>query len=50
MGSEIPDEIGLFTIVTQIVNGTSDEQLQAIFRNWIECLQNIIDANGDYMF
>jgi hypothetical protein len=45
---QIPDEIGLLEIVTQIVNGMSDEELQAVFRSSIECVQNIIDANRDY--
>jgi hypothetical protein len=49
IGQETPDEIGLLEIVTHILDGMSDEELQAVFRSWIECIQNIIDANGDYI-
>jgi hypothetical protein len=49
IAQEIPDEIGLLEIVSQIVDRISVEELQAVFRSWIECVQNIIDANGDYI-
>jgi hypothetical protein len=49
IGQEIPDEIDLLEIVIQILDGISNEKLQAIFRNWIEYIQNIIDANGDFI-
>jgi hypothetical protein len=31
------------------LDGISKEELQAVFRSWIECIQNVIDANGDYI-
>jgi hypothetical protein len=45
IGQQIPDEIDLIEIVTQFLDGISDEELQAVFHSWIECVQNIIDAN-----
>jgi CheY-specific phosphatase CheX len=45
---EILDEIDLLEIVTQILNGISDEELQVISHSWIECVQNIINANRNY--
>jgi hypothetical protein len=47
VGQEIFDEIGLLEILTQILDRISDEEWRAVFRSWIECLQNITDANGD---
>jgi hypothetical protein len=49
IGQEIPEEIGLLEIVIQILDGISDEELEAVFRDLIECVQNIIDVNGDYI-
>jgi hypothetical protein len=49
IGSDVPDEIGLLEIVTQIVDGILDEEFQAVFRSWIECVQSIIEANRDDM-
>jgi hypothetical protein len=43
------DEIGLLEVLTQILDSISDEELHAVFRSWIEWIQNIIDANGDYI-
>jgi hypothetical protein len=36
IGQEIPDEIGLLEIVTQLLDRISDEEMPAIFRNSIE--------------
>jgi hypothetical protein len=48
---EVSDEIGLLEIeiVIQILDGTSDEELQADLRSWIEYVQNIIHINGDHI-
>jgi hypothetical protein len=48
IGQEIPDGIGLLEIVAQMLDGILNEGLQAVFRSWIEYVQNIIHANGDY--
>jgi hypothetical protein len=44
---EIPDEIDLLEIMTQLLDGIWDDELQAVFRSSIECVQNVIDANRD---
>jgi histone-lysine N-methyltransferase SETMAR len=49
IGQEIPDEIGLHEAVTEILGGISGHKLQAVFRNWIECIQDVIDADGGYL-
>jgi hypothetical protein len=49
IGQEIPDEIGLFERVTEILGGISGNELQAVFRNWIEPDQSVIDADGGYL-
>jgi hypothetical protein len=49
IGYEIPDEIGLLEIVTQMLDGIPDEEFKAVFRSWIECVQHMIDANRDSM-
>jgi hypothetical protein len=36
IGQAIPDEIAFLVIVTQILNGISDEELQAVFHSCIE--------------
>jgi hypothetical protein len=36
IGQEIPDEIGPFEIVTDILDDMSSHELQAAFRSWIE--------------
>jgi hypothetical protein len=37
--------------VTEILTGISHDELQAIFRSgsWVERVQAVIDANGDYL-
>jgi hypothetical protein len=47
-GREILDEIGLLEAVTEILNGASDTELQRIFRGWIEGVERVIGAGGDY--
>jgi hypothetical protein len=47
--SEISDEIDLLEVVTEILSGISHDELQAIFRSWVERVQAEIDANGDYL-
>jgi hypothetical protein len=45
IGQEIPDGLGLFEIMTVILDGISGNELQAVFRNWIEHVQGVIHAN-----
>jgi hypothetical protein len=46
---EIADEIGFLEIVTDILDGISDDELQAVFCSWIEHVQCVIDANGSIL-
>jgi hypothetical protein len=46
---EVSDEIDLLEEVTEILSGISHDELQAIFRSWVERVQALIDANGDYL-
>jgi hypothetical protein len=36
-------------VVTEILNGISDAELQLVFRNWTERVEKVIDAGGDYL-
>jgi hypothetical protein len=48
IGQQIPDEISLFGVVTEILNGISTGDLQRVFRSWIERVENVITAEeGD---
>jgi hypothetical protein len=47
---EISDEIDLLEVVTEILGGISQDELWAVFRNWVERGQAMIDANGDYLY
>jgi hypothetical protein len=49
IGREIPDEIDFLEAVSESLNGISDAELQRVFRNWIERLEKVIDAGGDYL-
>jgi hypothetical protein len=49
IGWEIPDEIDLVEIVTEILNGISYAELQRGFRTWIEHVKRVIDAGGHYL-
>jgi hypothetical protein len=49
IGREISDEIDLLEVVTEILSGISHDELQAVFRSWVERVQVVIDANGDYL-
>jgi hypothetical protein len=49
IGQEIPDEIGLVAIETQMLDGILNKKLQTFFRSWIECVQKVIDSNGNYI-
>jgi hypothetical protein len=42
IGQEIPDEIGLLEIVMDILDRVSGDELQAVFRSWIGCVQGEI--------
>jgi hypothetical protein len=42
MEREIPDEIDLPEVVTEILNGISDAELQCIFRSWIDHVERVI--------
>jgi hypothetical protein len=46
IGREIPDEINFLEAVTQILNGIADDELQCVFRSWIERVERVIDATG----
>jgi histone-lysine N-methyltransferase SETMAR len=46
IGQEIPDEIRLLGAVTEILNGISRDELQCVFRSWIERVENVITAEG----
>jgi hypothetical protein len=47
-GREISEEIDLLEVVTEILTGISHAELRTVFRNWVGCVQAVIDANGDY--
>jgi histone-lysine N-methyltransferase SETMAR len=47
---EIPDETSLLDAVTEILNEISTDELQPIFRSWIEPVENIITAERGYTF
>jgi hypothetical protein len=49
IGQEIPDEIALLESATEILYGRSGNELQAVFRNWIEPDQGVIYAHGSYL-
>jgi hypothetical protein len=49
IGQEIPDEIALLELVTEVLRGISGNELQAIFRNWIEPGQGMVDADEGYL-
>jgi hypothetical protein len=46
IGPEIPDEISLLDAVTESSNMISTEELQGVFRSWIERVESIIIAKG----
>jgi hypothetical protein len=46
---EVSDEIDLIEAVSEILNDISDAELQRFFRSWIECVERVIDAGGDYL-
>jgi hypothetical protein len=48
IGQEIPDEIDLLEVATQISNGIPDTELHRVFRNWVEDVERVIGAGGDY--
>jgi hypothetical protein len=48
IGQEIPDEVGLLDAVTEILGGISGAELQAVFQDWIERVQKVIEADGGY--
>jgi hypothetical protein len=45
---EIPDEISLLDAVAEILNGLSTDEMQCVFRGWIERVENVITAEGGY--
>jgi histone-lysine N-methyltransferase SETMAR len=47
-GPEIPDEISLRDAVTAMLNDTSTDELQRVFRSWIERVENVITAEEGY--
>jgi hypothetical protein len=46
IGQEISHEITLLDAVTGILNGISTDELQCIFRSWIERVENLITTEG----
>jgi hypothetical protein len=49
IGREVSDEIDLLEVVTEIMSGILHDELRAVFRNCVEHVQAVIDANGDYL-
>jgi histone-lysine N-methyltransferase SETMAR len=47
IGQEIPDEIGLFEAVSDILNAISAAELHRVFRSWIYWIERVIAAEGD---
>jgi transposase len=50
IGREISDEIDLLEVVTEILSGISHDEWRAVFRNWVERVQTVIDAWGLSVF
>jgi hypothetical protein len=46
---EVPDEVGLLEAISAILSGISHDELPAVFRNWIELVQEVIDADDCYV-
>jgi hypothetical protein len=46
---EIPDEVDLLHVATEILNGNSDAELQSVFRSWMKYVERVIDAGRDYL-
>jgi hypothetical protein len=49
IGQQIPDEIGLLDAVIGILKGISGDELHGVFRDWIERVQSVIDADKGYV-
>jgi hypothetical protein len=49
IGRELSDEIDLLEAVTEILSGVLYDELRAVFRSWVERVQGVMDANGDYL-
>jgi hypothetical protein len=49
IGQEIPDEISHLEAVMELLGDISADQFQAVFPNWIEPDQGVIDADGGYL-
>jgi hypothetical protein len=49
IGWEILDEIDLLEAVAEILNSISDVQFQQVNRNWIQPVESVIDAGGNYL-
>jgi hypothetical protein len=47
IGQEISDEIDLLEVVSKNLSGISHDELQAVFRSWVERVQPVIHANAD---
>jgi hypothetical protein len=48
IGQEIPDETIILDTVTEILNWVSTDELQRVFRSWIERVENVITAKWGY--
>jgi hypothetical protein len=48
IGQYIPDEINLLDAVAEILSGISSDELQHVFRSWIECVENALTAQDAY--
>jgi hypothetical protein len=49
VGQSIPDEVGLFEAVAEVLNGLSGAESQNAFRSWIERIEQVSDAGEDYL-
>jgi histone-lysine N-methyltransferase SETMAR len=49
IGREIPEDRDLLEAVIEILNGISTDELQRVFRSWIERVEKVIAAEGDYL-
>jgi hypothetical protein len=49
IGQEISGKIALLELVMEILGGISGNKLQAVFCNWIERVEGVIDANEGYL-
>jgi hypothetical protein len=49
IGREIPNNISLLQVVSVILDALSDPESQRVFQSWIEQIERVIDARGNYL-